>query len=125
MYYVYMIRCSDESLYTGITTNLKRRLQEHLNQSPKAAKYTRSHPIKQLEAFWVCNNRKQASQLEYWLKKLSKKQKEMIIENNINLKKYLNKQLRIEDYCRDIYAFDNDYDNMRIGDEKDDDKRSK
>ena len=36
MYYVYMIRCSDESLYTGIT-NLKRRLQEHLNQSPKAA----------------------------------------------------------------------------------------
>ena len=51
--------------------------------------------------------------------------KEMIIENNINLKKYLNKQLRIEDYCRDIYAFDNDYDNMRIGDEKDDDKRSK
>ncbi len=41
MYYVYMLRCGDDSLYTGITTDLRRRLNMH--QSGKGAKYTRSH----------------------------------------------------------------------------------
>lgn len=41
MYYVYMLRCGDDSLYTGITTDLPRRLQAH--QAGKGAKYTRSH----------------------------------------------------------------------------------
>ncbi|MBQ3573901.1 MAG: GIY-YIG nuclease family protein, partial [Clostridia bacterium] len=38
MYYVYMMRCSDNSLYTGITTDLERRFEEH--KSKKGAKYT-------------------------------------------------------------------------------------
>lgn len=41
MYYVYMLRCGDGSLYTGITTDVPRRLRQH--QAGKGAKYTRSH----------------------------------------------------------------------------------
>ena len=41
MWWVYIIKCSDESFYTGITTNLERRILEH-NDSKKGAKYTRN-----------------------------------------------------------------------------------
>ena len=41
MYYTYMIRCKDNSIYTGMTNNLERRLNEHLLN--KGAKYTKSH----------------------------------------------------------------------------------
>ena len=40
MYYVYIVRCADETLYTGIATELERRIEEH-NCSDKGAKYTR------------------------------------------------------------------------------------
>lgn len=40
MYYTYILRCKDNSLYTGITTNIKRRLKEHKEKGEKAAKYT-------------------------------------------------------------------------------------
>ena len=68
MYYVYMLRCKDNSLYTGITTDIRRRYQEHLNQGKKSAKYTRVHGVLQIEAYWSCQDRRVASQLEYWLK---------------------------------------------------------
>lgn len=41
MYYTYMVRCNDGTLYTGYTTNIERRLFEH-NESAKGAKYTTS-----------------------------------------------------------------------------------
>jgi putative endonuclease len=41
MYYVYILKCGDGSLYTGITVDVERRLRQH--QSGKGAKYTRSH----------------------------------------------------------------------------------
>lgn len=45
-YYVYMVECADGTYYTGITTDLKRRLNEH-NTSEKGAKYTRARrPVK-------------------------------------------------------------------------------
>lgn len=66
-YYVYMIRCVDNSLYTGITTDVQRRYQEHL--TGVGAKYTRSHCPKSLEAYWSCNNKSTASKMEYHLKK--------------------------------------------------------
>ena len=40
MYYTYMLRCKDNSIYTGITTNLERRMEEHLQKTDKCAKYT-------------------------------------------------------------------------------------
>ena len=85
MYYTYMLRCTDNTIYTGITTDVKRRMTEHFTQNEKCAKYTKRHKPKKLEAVWSSQNRKEASKLEYYLKHLSKHEKEDLIKNNINL----------------------------------------
>lgn len=79
-WYVYMLRCEDRSLYTGITNNLEKRYQEHFNK--KGAKYTMSHPVIKIEAFFEVNNRSEASKLEYKIKKFDKKSKENLIKFN-------------------------------------------
>ena len=81
MYYIYMLRCEDNSLYTGITTDIDRRMKEHLNKDDKCAKYTLNHTVKKLEISWKTENRILASKLEYHIKKLSKKDKEELIQN--------------------------------------------
>ena len=81
MFYIYMLRCEDNSLYTGFTTDIKRRWQEHLDKDKPYAKYTRSHPVKSIAALWVCESRSGALKLEYHLKKLNKQQKEYLIKN--------------------------------------------
>lgn len=68
MYFVYMLRCQDNSLYTGITTNVDRRMKEHFSQGKLGAKYTKRHKPKQLECVLKCKNRSEASQLEYHIK---------------------------------------------------------
>ena len=57
MYYVYMLRCEDGSLYTGITTDLARRFEEHRNG--KGAKYTRSRGAVRIEAAWSPKGKKE------------------------------------------------------------------
>ena len=87
MYYVYMLRCEDNSLYTGITTNLERRMEEHFTKSDKCAKYTMRHSAKKLETAWQTENRVLASKLEYRIKELSKEEKEQLVKNNNMLEK--------------------------------------
>lgn len=82
MYYTYIVRCEDDSLYTGITTDVKRRFEEHLAQNEKSAKYTRTHKAVKLEAVWQSKDRISASRLEYQIKRLNKTQKELLIESN-------------------------------------------
>lgn len=82
MYYTYMLRCKDESIYTGITTNIERRFEEHVKKTEKGAKYTRNHDALKMEAVWESENRADASKLEYWIKHLTKKQKERLIQEN-------------------------------------------
>lgn len=82
MYYVYMMRCSDNSLYTGITTDLERRFKEHTGKDGKGAKYTRSRSVTQIAAAWETGaGRAEASRLENRLKKLKKDKKEMLCRN--------------------------------------------
>lgn len=109
MYYVYMIRCIDKSIYTGITTHPQRRFQEHLIGHKKAAKYTRTHPVVKFVAKWTCDNRQQASQLEYWLKKLSKKQKENIIQDDKYFALYLDQHIQREFYTRIVLKEGDEY----------------
>lgn len=79
-WHVYILRCSDGSLYTGISTDVHRRLNEY-NQSLKGAKYTKSRrPVNLVFSYFV-GSRSAASKIEYGIKKLSKKNKEKIIEN--------------------------------------------
>ena len=76
MYYVYMLRCEDGSLYTGITTDLARRFEEHRNG--KGAKYTRSRGAVRIEAAWSCEEKGDALRLEMAIKKLPKGKKEKL-----------------------------------------------
>ncbi len=88
MFYTYMIRCEDNSLYTGITTDISRRFNEHKEKSEKCAKYTYVHNVKMLECVWESESRTLASKLEYRIKKLNKAQKESLISNNDFFEKY-------------------------------------
>lgn len=82
MYYVYIIRCAGERLYTGITTDVDRRMREHFGQTEKCAKFTRSHKAEALEALWSTADRSLASKLEYRIKQLTKAQKLRLIADN-------------------------------------------
>ena len=97
MYYTYMIRCSDNSIYTGMTNNINKRLLEHLTN--KGAKYTKSHKAVKLEAIWRSKNKSLACKLEYQIKQLTKKQKEDII-NGENLNRYFKGKIDCRRYYR-------------------------
>ena len=97
MYYTYMLRCKNNSIYTGITTDVKRRMEEHFSKDTKCAKYTKSHKPIKLECVWESENKVLASKLEYRIKTLNKKQKEELIKNN-NLEKYLSQKLECDKY---------------------------
>ena len=73
-YFVYMVECSDGSLYTGYTTDVDRRLNEH-NYSFKSAKYTRSRRPVKLVYCETYNDLSSALKREYRIKKLSRKEK--------------------------------------------------
>jgi putative endonuclease len=73
-WYVYVIKCSDNSLYTGITTDINRRVNEH-NTSNKGAKYTKTRRPVELKYYEEFTDRSTASKREYAIKKLTRKQK--------------------------------------------------
>lgn len=98
-YYIYMLRCEDNSIYTGITTDVKRRMEEHFNKSEKCAKYTFRHNAKKLESVWETENRSLASKLEYNIKKLSKTSKEELIKTK-NMEKILGKKIDVNMYSQ-------------------------
>jgi putative endonuclease len=71
---VYMLRCADDSLYTGVATDLVRRLDEH-NNSAKGAKYTKVRRPVELVYYENCADRVDATRREAAIKKLSRKEK--------------------------------------------------
>ncbi len=80
MYYTYMIRCEDKSLYTGMTSDLEKRINEHISKGKNGAKYTKSHNAIKLEIAWKSKEKSLACKLEYQIKTLNKKQKESLIK---------------------------------------------
>lgn len=98
MYYVYMLRCKDNSVYTGITTDIERRMMEHFKQTDKCAKYTLKHEAYKLERYWETENRVFASKLEYHIKKLAKVKKEELIEDFNKLESILGDKINCEVY---------------------------
>jgi len=81
MYYVYLLRCGDGTLYTGITTDAERRLRQHKGELRGGARYTRSHGALRMEAVWECADRSEASRMEARLKKLTREEKEAQIKS--------------------------------------------
>ena len=78
MYYTYLLRCADNSVYTGITTDLARRMREHFSSRTRA-RYTGAHPPVRPELAFESADRAAASRLEYRIKRLPKPVKEAII----------------------------------------------
>jgi putative endonuclease len=90
MYYLYILKCADKTLYTGITTDLKRRITEH-NDSKLGAKYTHSRrPVKMVYSKKF-KNRSTASKEEARIKMLTKPQKLGLIKMS---KKFDNEKTR-------------------------------
>jgi len=79
---VYIILCTDNSLYTGISNDVERRLVQHLNK--RGAKYFRSHTPKQLVYLEKDHSRSSASRREAAIKKLSRPKKLCLIASEEN-----------------------------------------
>ncbi|MGB0834469.1 MAG: GIY-YIG nuclease family protein [Psychrobium sp.] len=83
-WFVYLLRCNDQSLYCGVTTDLKRRVKEH-NESAKGAKYTRVRRPVSLVFSQTAMSRSEACQLEAKIKKLSKVNKERLVKGTYTI----------------------------------------
>ncbi|MBX4204791.1 MAG: GIY-YIG nuclease family protein [Candidatus Doudnabacteria bacterium] len=79
MYYVYMLKCKDGTLYTGITTDLTRRIAEH-NSSKLGARYTSARRPVRLIFSSRFRNRANASREEYRIKQLPRTEKLKLIK---------------------------------------------
>ncbi len=77
-WFVYIIRCADNSLYTGITTDVSRRFSEHQAQGKKTAKYLRGKAPLKLVLQLPVESKSLALKLECKIKSLSKLEKEAI-----------------------------------------------
>ncbi|NYB73305.1 GIY-YIG nuclease family protein [Sedimentibacter hydroxybenzoicus DSM 7310] len=77
MHYIYIVECSDGSLYTGYTTDLNRRMKEH--NSNTGAKYTRGRTPVSLMYFEEFSNRSDAAKRECDIKKLKREKKLLLI----------------------------------------------
>lgn len=81
-YSLYILRCADDTLYTGITTDVARRVKEH-NSAPLGAKYTKARRPVALAYSSQWPNRALASREEARIKKLSRRQKQALIGQGI------------------------------------------
>jgi len=82
-WYLYVLECSDGSFYTGITTNLGRRVKKH--NAGKASKYTRSRlPVYLKSHVSVGEDKGRALSLEYSFKKLKRKDKEDYVKAGLS-----------------------------------------
>ncbi|MFW6040654.1 MAG: GIY-YIG nuclease family protein [Thermoplasmatota archaeon] len=80
MWYLYILRCSDDSLYTGITTDIQRRLKEH--REGEGSKYVRSRLPCRIVYKEKLDGRSDALKRESDIKSLSKKEKERLVSKN-------------------------------------------
>jgi len=79
-WYVYMVRCSDNTLYTGITTDLDKRIAAH-NSGRNGARYTRSRRPVRLVYTEKAESRSAAARLEYSIRKLARSRKVALIKS--------------------------------------------
>ena len=78
VWYLYILRCSDGTLYTGITTDVEKRLETH--RSGKGAKYTRGRLPLELVYQEVCGSHSDALKREITIKKYSRTEKQKLID---------------------------------------------
>ena len=79
VWYLYILRCRDDTFYTGITTDVEKRLETH--RSGKGAKYTRGRGPLELVYRETCGTHSDALKREYQVKALSRQEKEILIQS--------------------------------------------
>ena len=77
-WYLYILRCKDNTLYTGITTDVEKRLEAH--RSGKGAKYTRGRAPLELVYQESCESHSEALKREAEIKRLTRKEKELLVK---------------------------------------------
>jgi putative endonuclease len=82
MHYLYLLRCSDNSLYCGQTKDLKRRVKEHNSDDVRSAKYTKSRRPVKLVYFEKFKTINEVLKREFEIKKLTKAKKEALVKKN-------------------------------------------
>lgn len=93
-YYLYILECTNNSYYTGYTSDIDRRYHEHVAGSAKC-KYTRSFPPQRLAACWKLeSSRATVLSIERKIKKLSKSVKQTLIQNPRRLNQLLSLELK-------------------------------
>lgn len=86
MPFVYIVKCKDDTLYTGIAKDVKKRMKQHVNGT--GAKYTKSHPVHKLCALWECKEYSHAAKLEYVIKQLQRKEKNALVSEPEKIREY-------------------------------------
>lgn len=79
--FVYILRCGDDSLYTGIAADMEKRLRQHRGEIKGGARYTHAHGVKRIEALWETDDSNAARKMECALKKLKRAAKEQLIKS--------------------------------------------
>jgi len=82
-WFVYVLRCGDGTLYTGITTDVARRLAEHASGGPRAAKYLRGRGPLELAFSTEAGSRSRALSMERRLKAFPRNRKEDVVSGRI------------------------------------------
>lgn len=88
-WFLYLIRCYDGSLYTGITTDVKRRFEEHQGNDGKGSKYLRGKAPLKLVLKKKIGSRSSALKAENKIKSMKKPKKEMIVTGKIKLEELI------------------------------------
>ena len=102
-YYTYIIKCKNNSLYTGITTDIDRRFSEHKGKK-LGAKYTRAFGVKKVMALWKTKNTENAKsksmKLESRIKKLSRAKKLVLISDKKQFKNIFSDFIEKNEFAR-------------------------
>lgn len=85
-WFLYLIRCKHGQLYTGITTDVERRFEEHKSHDKKGSKYLRGKAPLRLVVKKRIGNKSLALKIEAKVKKLSKVKKELLVDGKIKIR---------------------------------------
>ena len=83
MNYTYILKCSDNTLYTGWTNNLEKRIKDH--NDGKGAKYTKARRPVELVYYEIFETKEDATKREYAIKQLTRTQKMLLIQDVVNV----------------------------------------
>ncbi len=81
-WFTYIVRCADDSLYTGVCTDVQRRIDEHNSNTRSAARYTRARQPVELVYCEAVNNRSEACKREAEIRKLNRQQKLRLVRQH-------------------------------------------